>query len=62
MTTPVTPFKTEQERLAWCMFYSSIIGWQFHPGNARKLNSMDAALLADQMLMAYRHRSNFLEK
>lgn len=54
------PFKNERESLAWSMYYSAIIGWQYHPGNKDKLTTYDAAIVADKMLVEYKKRHDFL--
>lgn len=43
------------EPVIWAMFYSSIVGFQYHPRNepADRMTLVDAAEVADQMYMQY---------
>lgn len=46
----------EDKKLAWCMFYSAVMGWQHHPGRKEPLTSTQAAVIADEMLDNYNRR------
>lgn len=47
----------------WCLFFASVAGMVFHPGNARRddpLTISDCARLADLMLLEYEARKEEL--
>lgn len=50
----------EQDEKAWVLFYTSIMGWQYHPGynkeGTMRLTTRQAADLADQMLAEFQAR------
>lgn len=43
----------DQRKLAWCMFFSAVKGWQYHPGNDEQLNTAICGRIADDMLDEY---------
>lgn len=51
MSRPIT----QNGRLAWCMFFSAVKGWQYHPGTGpgAKLSTKECASIADDMLDEY---------
>lgn len=44
-----------EKALAWCMFFSAVKGWQYHPGNEanKHLTTRACANVADEMLAEY---------
>lgn len=51
----------DKAKLAWCMFFSAVKGWQYHPGNLnyqRTLSTAECARIADEMLDQYRDRED----
>jgi len=49
---------TDAEVFAWDMYYSSMMGWAFHPGNyAKDKNFAEYAAMADAMIEQRRLRS-----
>lgn len=45
-----------ETKLAWVMFYTSVMGWQYHPGNKERLTTGEAAKVADEMLQQMEQR------
>lgn len=46
----------DEYQLAWCMFFSAVKGWQYHPGNRSTFNTRECAAIADDMLDEYKLR------
>lgn len=44
----------------WSMFFCSIQGWQYHPGNKNPRSIADCAKLADLMFREYADRNGVL--
>lgn len=55
----------DEERLAWDMYFHTLVGWSYHPGATRdgsaRLSIFDAAKLADEMLVERRRRFQIME-
>lgn len=57
-------FENEQESSLWAMYFATVAGWQFHPGNTKgqpdkfdnTFNLADCAVIADMMLIIHRDR------
>lgn len=48
----------------WCICFSTVVGWQFHPGRNQPVDGITiegCALVADKMLAAYRERRRLWE-
>lgn len=48
----------ERAKLAWCMFFSAVKGWQYHPGVKQGLTTKECAEIADAMLDEYKERED----
>lgn len=40
----------------WSLYFMSVKGWQYHPGNKAPLTTADCARIADEMLDTYLSR------
>lgn len=53
-------WEDREEMAAWNLYFATIIGWQFHPGQTRdgsaRLSVNQAASLADECLVEFRRR------
>jgi hypothetical protein len=37
----------------WMMFYLTVVGWQYHPGNKAGVSLSECGLIADEMMKEY---------
>lgn len=44
----------------WTLYYLTIVGWQYHPGNKEKLSLDDCAKVADEMAKHTQRREAWL--
>lgn len=47
-------------RFIWCMFFSSVVSFQYHPGVKVPLSLSDCAVIADSMLDEFLNREDVL--
>lgn len=43
-------------QLAWCMFFTAVKSWQYHPGTKAPLSTEECAQIADEMLAELQKR------
>lgn len=43
----------DEYKQIWVIFYSSVVGWQYHPGRKCPLDLKECGEIADRMLKEY---------